>query len=721
MQSSMDAKGNAGNIAHSLRILLIEDQDDEAELIQSYLGMSRGFFYKLTRATCLSQGLELIPSANPDIILSDLNLSDSRGYDTVQRITQEAPNIPIILLTNLVDESLPLQALREGAQDYLAKPELSSPLLLRSIRYAIERKNSEEALRVSQERYLLAVQGANDGIWDWDLRTNRIYYSSRWKAILGCADREIQDSPDEWFSRIHPDDIQQVRTALAAHYQGRKQHFECEYRIRHKENHYLWVLTRGLVVRDDSRQAIRMAGSHSDITPRKNVEEQLRFHALYDTLTGLPNRALFMDRLKQAIARKKRRPDYQFAVLFVDLDHFKVINGSLGHAMGDRLLVECARKLEGKLRTMDTVSRLGGDEFVILLDDISDVSYALNVAERLQQGFKTPIALDDQEVVISASIGIVPSTLDHDKPEDILRDADTAMYQAKMLGRSCHALFTANMRQRVLTRMQLETDLRMALANQEMLVHYQPIITLNDCKILGFEALIRWNHPEKGLIPPKEFIPIAEETGMIHSLGLWVLRQACEQMSLWHKQYPINPPMSIHVNISRRQFSHPNLVENIQHVLHETGLDPNHLKLEITESLFLEYDEGFNDILAQITKLGVKLQIDDFGTGYSSFNYLQRLPVSSIKIDSTFVAKMKSGNNHSEIVRSIITMAHNLGIDTIAEGVETEEQLEVLKEMNCNSGQGYFISKPITGELGRELLRKTKGTGQLKLKTHSHN
>lgn len=721
MQPFSDTTNLMGEVARSVKILLIEDQDEDAQLIQEYLGTTRGFYFRLTRAVSLSEGLDMLPVVTPDVILSDLNLPDSRGYETVHQITQRAPNVPILLLTCMVDETLPLQAIREGAQDYLAKPELSGALLSRSIRYAIERKRSEEALRISQERYSLAVQGASDGIWDWDLKSNRIYYSPRWKAMLGYAEHEIQDQPDEWFGRIHPDDIHQVRLALAAHYQGRRQHFESEYRIQHKQNKYLWVLTRGLVVRDSSRQVTRMAGSQTDITQRKNAEEQLQFNAFHDNLTGLPNRALFMDRLKQAIERKKRRIDYKFAVLFLDLDHFKVINDSLGHTMGDQLLVECARMQEKNLRAVDTVSRLGGDEFVILLDDIREVSYAQEVAERLQQGFKSPIKLDGHDVVISASIGIVPSTLDHDNPEDILRDADTAMYQAKMLGRACHALFETTMRQRMLTRLQLEADLRVALANQEMQVHYQPIIALNDYKILGFEALVRWNHPQRGSIPPKEFIPIAEETGIIHSLGLWILRQACMQMSLWQQQYPIQPPMSIHVNISRRQFSQPDLVENIQHVLRETGLDPQNLKLEITESLFVEYDEIFNEMLARITKLGVKLQIDDFGTGYSSFNYLQRLPVSSIKIDSIFVANMKSGNNHTEIVRSIITMAHSLGMETIAEGVETAEQLEVLKSVNCNSGQGFYISKPVTGELGRELLRKTKGTGQLKLHTHRQN
>jgi EAL domain-containing protein (putative c-di-GMP-specific phosphodiesterase class I) len=377
--------------------------------------------------------------------------------------------------------------------------------------------------------------------------------------------------------------------------------------------------------------------------------------------------------------------------------------------------------LENSLRTVDTVSRLGGDEFVMLLDDIKHVEYAQEVAERIQKAFRSPVQLNDHNVVISASIGIVHSTLDHDSPDDIIRDADTAMYKAKTLGRASHAVFEATMRQRMVTRLELENDLRAALDKQELLVHYQPIITFKDWKILGFEALMRWNHPLRGAIPPKEFIPVAEETGLIDTLGLWVLRQACNQMQTWHNQYPIDPPLSIHVNISRKQFNQPDLVENIQKILRETSLDPRYLNLEITESLFVEYDDVFNETLAKLTKLGIKLQIDDFGTGYSSFNYLQRLPVSSIKIDSIFISNMKSGNRHTEIVRSIVNMAHSLGIEAIAEGVETQEQVAQLQAVECNSGQGFYISRPVSSEFGKEILRRIKNTGYFNFSSHNPN
>lgn len=707
--------------AHPIQILLIEDSEEDALLVQQLLGLTRRFFYNMIRCASLRQALETLPRARPQVILTDLNLPDSRGYDTFCQVFEHASDIPVVLMTNLDDEGLALQAIRNGAQDYLLKTELSGQLLARAIRYAIQRKHSEEALRESHERFLLAVEGAADGIWDWNLKTNHIYFSPRWKAMLGYEENEIRGAPDEWLQRIHSEDLAQVRVALAAHVQGYSQHFECEYRIKHKDGAYRWALARGLAVRDAVGKAYRMAGSQTDITTRKRTEEQLQFDAFHDTLTGLTNRALFLDRLGRAIENTRRHPEMLFAVLFLDLDRFKVINDSLGHSLGDQLLSACARKLEDCLRSVDTVSRFGGDEFVILLEDVKSEQDALDVAARIQRDLQDPIDLDGHQVVISASIGIVLSTLGYEDSDNLLRDADIAMYQAKMLGKACHVLFEAGMRQRMIQRLELENDLRKALEDQagqrpdsqELQVHYQPIVSLCTWKINGFEALIRWKHPRRGLIPPKEFIPIAEETGLIHSLGLWVLRQACQQMRLWQNQYPIDPPLTIHVNVSGKQFGQPDFVENIQCVLGETGLEPRCLSLEITESLFVENDERFNEMLRRLCSLGIQLQIDDFGTGYSSFSYLQRLPVSSIKIDSTFIANMKTGNNHAEIVRSIVTLARSLGMNAIAEGVESEDQMTQLQALECAYGQGFFISRPAPGAVGQEILRQSQGTGKL--------
>jgi diguanylate cyclase (GGDEF)-like protein/PAS domain S-box-containing protein len=727
------------HMAAPIRILLVEDNPADAMLIQEFLGIVRGFFYSLTRATSLAESQKLIAACSPgngngseapptpfDVILLDLSLPDSRGYETFQSISDCAPETPVILLTGIDDENLAVQAIRQGAQDYLVKSELTSAgaMLARAIRYAIERKRGEEALRVSQERYMLAMQGANDGLWDWDLKTNQVYFSPRWKAMLGFMEGELAGVPEEWLHRIHVEDIQRVRVMLTSHLNGHSELFESEYRIRHKDGSYRWVLTRGLALRDDSGAPHRMAGSQTDITARKETEEQLIHDALHDTLTGLPNRALFLDRLGRAIEYKKRRDEYLYAVLFLDLDRFKVINDSLGHSVGDQILVACAQRLGLCLRSGDTVSRLGGDEFVILLDDIKQVDDASEIAGRIQQALKTPLAVNSHKVTISASIGIVPASsqalLEYEYPQEILRDADIAMYQAKMTGKACHAIFDSSMRNRAVARLELENDLREALENTlaglgEFTVHYQPIISLQTWRLSGFEALLRWDHPTRGSIPPKQFIPIAEETGLIYDLGIWVLRQACRQMRVWQDRYPINPPLTIHVNISGKQLSQSSLADEVSQVLQETGLDPRYLSLEITESLFVENDETFNETLQRLTQSGIKLQIDDFGTGYSSFSYLQRLPVSSIKIDATFINKMEDHQNHAEIVRSIVTLARSLGLKAIAEGVETQEQLAHLQKLGCRFGQGFYISSPVSSDTASELIRLSRQTGRLKL------
>jgi diguanylate cyclase (GGDEF)-like protein/PAS domain S-box-containing protein len=376
-----------------------------------------------------------------------------------------------------------------------------------------ERKRAEQALRDSEERYALAASGANDGLWDWDLRTDKIYFSSRWKTMLGYSDREVGDSADEWLSRIHPDDAAKVRSELKDHLEGRTSHFENEHRILHENGTYRYMLTRGLAVRDANGESYRMAGSQTDITERKVAEQQLLHDAIHDGLTGLPNRSLFKEVLKNALERLKRRTEYSFAVLFLDLDHFKVINDSLGHMVGDQLIRTVARRLESCLRPGDTVARLGGDEFTILLDGIDDVETATIIAERIQIEVAKPIDLDGYERFTTTSIGIALSTTGYERPDDILRDADTAMYRAKGSGRDRYEVFDKTMHIQAVTRLELESSLRGALESQ-LLLNYQPIISLRTGRITGFEALVRWRHPQRGMVSPAEFIPLAEETGL---------------------------------------------------------------------------------------------------------------------------------------------------------------------------------------------------------------
>lgn len=445
-----------------------------------------------------------------------------------------------------------------------------------------------------------------------------------------------------------------------------------------------------------------------DITERKREEERIAHAAFHDALTGLPNRLLFIEHLKRTIAHGKRHKDYLFAVLFLDLDRFKIINDSLGHALADQLLVAIARKLEAVLRPEDVVARLGGDEFTILLDDIIDVSDTIHVAERIYRELQHPFHLDGHKVSTTASTGIALSTQGYDYPEEVLRDADTAMYRAKAEGLARYKLFDPSMHTRVMTRLKLEMDLKRAIERQEFQLHYQPIMSLASDQLTGFEALVRWQHPERGLIAPDEFIPIAEETGLVIQLGQWALYEACRQTRAWQDQYGTDQhPLNISVNISSKQFAQSDLVGQVGRVLEQTNLDARCLNLELTESVVMEKAEVAVAVLQELRALGVKLHIDDFGTGYSSLSYLHRFPVDMLKIDRSFVRRISPSEEDYAIVQSIIQLAHNLKMEVMAEGVETAEQRDQLKRLGCKYAQGHLFSEPVESIQAEALIARS--------------
>lgn len=441
-----------------------------------------------------------------------------------------------------------------------------------------------------------------------------------------------------------------------------------------------------------------------NITERKRAEAQLLHDAFHDVLTGLANRALFMDRLGHVVELANRRDNFLFAVLFLDLDRFKVVNDSLGHMVGDQLLIDLTRRLQSCLRTGDTIARLGGDEFAILLEDIDDTDDAIDVAKRIQAVSAVPFNLNGHEVFTGVSIGITLSITGYDQPDDLLRDADTAMYRAKALGNSSYQVFDQAMHIQAVTLLQIENDLRRAIERQEFEVYYQPIVALGSQKIMGFEALVRWHHPEKGLIMPIDFIPIAEETGLILQIGHLVLRQACRQMQQWQDEFQTSQPLSISVNLSGKQFMQPDLVERVCDVLEETGLAPSCLELEITESVMMDNAVNAANILKQLQSLGIRLSIDDFGTGYSSLAYLHSLPIDTLKIDRSFINSIDSDVEKLEIIQTIVKLAWNLGLDVVAEGIETKKQLAQLKALRCESGQGFLFAKPMTSQDVEKLM-----------------
>ncbi|MBI4481670.1 MAG: EAL domain-containing protein [Acidobacteria bacterium] len=686
-----------------IRVLLIEGNRDDARLIQEMLAISSvSLTFELERADRLSAGLEQLAAGGIDAILLDLSLPDSRGLETVVQTHAQAPGVPIVVLTGLDDENLAVRAMQKGAHDYLVKGQVDRNLLVRAIRYSIERAQTQEALQESEERYALAVRGTHEGLWDWNLKTNEVHFSPRWKFMLGCEENEIGNSPDEWFSRLHPEDLERLKKEIEAHLAGLTSHFENEHRVLHKDGTYRWMLSRGLAVRNAAGNAYRMAGSQTDITVRRAAEEQLLHDALHDALTGLPNRALFIDRLGLLIGRAKRRQDYLCAVLFLDLDRFKVINDSLGHMFGDQLLIAIARRLEACLRPGDTVARLGGDEFTMLLDNIKDVSEATRVADRIQNELATPFNLNGHEVFTTASIGIALSVPGYDWPEDLLRDADMAMYRAKALGKARHALFDRGMHARAVALLQLEADLRRAFERQEFRIHYQPIVSLLSSQITGVEALARWHHPQRGLVCPAEFIPLAEETGLIITLGEWLLRTACAQNKAW--QAAGHSQLRVMVNFSARQFQHRNLLDLIQRVLGETGMAAHTLELEITETLAMKDIDFSLTTLNELSAMGIQISIDDFGTGYSSLGSLKRFPITTLKIDQSFIRDITNDADDAALTTAIIAMAHSLALKVIAEGVETEEQLAFLRSQKCDEILGYVISRPVPAEAFTKLL-----------------
>lgn len=677
------------------RLLIVDDNEMNRDMLARRLARKG---YVIGLAESAKDLLPRVKEDGIDLVLLDIEMPELTGLDALQalRDSYSPTDLPIIMVTAKNQSDDIVKALEMGANDYLTKP-IDFPVALARIGTQLAHKKAQEALKESEERYALAARGANDGLWDWNLMTGDVYFSPRWKAMLGFGEREIDDRLEEWFGRIHDADRERVKEEIAAHQRGLTPHFESEHRLLHKDGGFRWMLSRGLAVHDPTGKASRMAGSQTDITERK----------VSDPLTGLPNRLLFIDRLGRLIKHSQRRKDHLFAVLFLDLDGFKMINDSLGHLAGDQLLVGVATRLEKCLRSSDTVARLGetftvarlgGDEFTILLDDIKEPGDADRAAERLMKALAPPFLLAGKEVFTSISIGIALSNTAYDQPEDMLRDADTAMYRAKSLGKARYEVFDADMRASVIARLQLETDMRRALERNEFRNFYQPIVALDSGRIVGFEALMRWQHPTRGMIGPEEFIFVAEETGLIRELGWWSLREACRQMTNWRARSEACFDLTISVNLSAKQLLQQHLVPEMKKLLSETGLPAEALKLEITESAVMADPAAAAEMLQQIKSLGIRLAIDDFGTGYSSLSYLHRFPLDTLKIDRSFISGEAENGGSMEIARTIMPMAKNLRLDVVAEGVETIEQVGLLKKLQCKYAQGYYFSRPVAPE-----------------------
>ncbi|HEX3660704.1 MAG TPA: EAL domain-containing protein [Acidobacteriaceae bacterium] len=566
--------------------------------------------------------------------------------------------------------------------------------------YDRARREAERRLRLSEERYELAARGSRDGLWDHDVAAGRTYQSARLNAMRGYPEVESWVTTVEWVSCLHPDDKERVRAEIGSFLQSNRTTNEMEYRIRHADGGYRWVVSRGIVVRTAEGRPVRVAGSERDITPSRTT----------DPLTGLASRLAFLELL--ARGAEPPQTSRHLAVLLIDIDHFRLVDESLGRAASDELLVQ----LTGRLRTLArwserdgggipiVVARTGGDEFALLLKGGAELSEATLLAQRILELLREPFFIEGQRLSVSASIGNAGGPGEN-SPEELLQNAESAARAASLRGRGQLAVFHCEMRRRADVRLEVHQRLRHATEADELRLHYQPVVSLRAQRVIGFEALVRWQHPERGLMSPAEFIPVAEETDIILDLGRWVLREACRQMAEWQQAYAPHPPLSIGVNLSARQMNDPELLDLVRETLAVTGLAPERLRLEITESSVIANPDGALAMLRALRRMQVGLVIDDFGTGYSSLSYLQRLPFGTLKIDRSFVRELDGPGGTPEIVRAILSMAQSLNLRVVAEGVERRGQVQRLTALGCDLVQGYYFSPPATPEETEERIR----------------
>lgn len=723
------------------KILVVDDTPENLHLLSDALG-DRG--YEVKGVVNGRMALRVANSVIPDLILLDVVMPDLNGYQVCEQLkTNELTrDIPIIFLSasnNSVDR---FKALSSGGVDYINKPFQIDEVLLRiknqlqlqaarqkilkfnteleqriqertsqleaanrELQYEVkERREVTKLLQESEEKLESILNSLEEVVWSADVTTNcLLFLNPAAQKVYGRPVAELLDNPELRLESIHPEDRDRIEPFLAVTLDRAN---DIEYRIVQPNGEIRWVWERSRAIYDDTGAAIRRDGIISDITERKKIESELSYEARHDSLTDLPNRSAFIERVEQALLQSQNDSEYIFAVLFIDLDRFKIVNDSLGHLIGDELLIAVAKILVDCSRYGDFVARLGGDEFTILLDRIQTVEEGNAVAQRIKERLANPLNLQGHTVFTSASIGIVIGDRQYGDSTEILRDADLAMYRAKSLGKARHEIFHQEMYAETKELLEIENDLRQAIVRQEFVLHYQPILSLETNIIYGFEALLRWNHPTKGLIYPDKFIHVAEETGSVVEIGKWVLREACQQMYFWQNKYSDAANLKISVNIASQQIKDPNFLETLNETIADTGLSKRSLDLEITETTLMDYKPETINLFQQIREQKIGLNIDDFGTGYSSLHYLKRFPVNVLKIDRSFVRGMLSERENFEIIKMIIALARTLKIEIVAEGIENIKQLKVLKTLNCPLGQGYLFSQPLDKESAELLIEQ---------------
>jgi PAS domain S-box-containing protein/diguanylate cyclase (GGDEF)-like protein len=663
------------------RILIVEDETIVALDLKSRLE-SMGYEV-IDAVTTGERAIQVAGELLPDVVLMDVNLGgEIDGVQAAQEVKDKF-QIPTIYVTACVDDTTIQRAKITEPFGYIIKP-FEDRELRGHIEIALYKNQNEKKLRESEERYSLASKGANDGLWDWDLDRERIYFSPRWEALLGYEAGELDQVPREWFDRVHPKDRERLEKEIASFLKADGGNFQSEYRILHKDGNYRWMQTGGFGVRDSAGRAYRMAGSLTDITSRK----------LYDPASGLPNRMLFMDRLEKALDRAGRDSDYSFAVLVLKSVSITRVRDSLGYKIGDQLLSQFIERVNSFTSAKDTVVSLAEEGFAVLLEEIPTVEDASRVASRLQGVMAQLFRVGEHEIYAPVAVGIAVSQTGYTDAEDLLTDALNAVHRAGNNGNGLCEVSDPEMRSESLERVRLEAQLRQAIEKKEFVLFYQPIVSLADGRLVGFEALVRWQQSDGSLVVPDRFIPTLEETGLIIPLERWVLHAACAQLRKW-QILSSNNLLTVNVNFSAEQYCQTDVLNVLEQTLKDTGISPETLKLEITERTFLQDASHLGELLAEIRKLRVQLHMDDFGTGYSSLSYLHRFPIDVLKIDRSFVHNLPLNSEAKQIIRTIVTLGQNLRMGVTAEGIENLDQLRRLQQLKCDFGQGFFFSRPI--------------------------
>lgn len=672
------------------RVLVVDTRRNAGKVISQKLGRL-GLIVAV--AESISTALKTLVEETFDLIL----LSDSASCDGLIRIRSRfgQSDLPVIVILSESRREGILAALQAGANDFIVRP-LDWDIVVARLRLHLELVHCRRALRESEERFNLAALGSNDGLWDWDFRNQRVNLTSRCKAMLGYHDDEIEDSPDELIRRIHVEDIDRLENCISRVLEGKESNLNCEIRLLHRDNGYRWMICRGVAVRDCQKRVYRMAGSLTDVTEGR----------VGDPLTGLPNRLLFMDRLERAMERHQRDHNKRYAVVFLDLDHFKKINDTYGHHIGDQVLLAVSKRLKTCLRTTDslahfkseqTIARHAGDEFTIILEDFESENEVQTVIDRILHEVAQPIDVQFGQVSISVSVGWIIGHCEHRSAEDILQQVDEAMYQSKAKGRNCAVKYHASMQERSRHRNQRHSEIQHGILKSQFLLHFLPVMQLRHHVPIGYEALVRWRHPQEGLLLPGKFVPIAEETGLIHELGWSITNQAAAQSAIWQAQFPAHAT-ELFINFSTKQLLDSQFKDRFALIIKQTGVIPSRLCVEVSEKTLIENFEVLVPVLLGIEKLGVRVAIDDFGTGYASLGHLNQLPIDTLKIDRSLVCAVDRDGQSRQLVKTIVDMAENLNLQVIAEGVETESQRKSLTNLGCLFGQGFLWSSPLSAQ-----------------------